>query len=233
LKPHVICHMSASIDGRTLPGRWQPAAYPTADVYERLHAELKGDAWLIGRVTGEDFAQGRGYPQRMEQCYPRATWIAGRASGPYGVVLDAHGKLSWGRAEVNGDPLVVVLTEQVADAHLAGLRGDGVSYLFAGQEHIDLALALEALNRELKIERLLLEGGGTLNGAFLRAGLIDEISLVIEPAVDGAQGAPSVFHSSANESQGAVELDALELTGCQTIDGGAVWLRYRLRKSPH
>jgi riboflavin biosynthesis pyrimidine reductase len=53
--------------------------------------------------------------------------------------------------------------------------------------------ALEILNRELGIERLLLEGGGGSNGAFLRAGLIDEISLAICPAVDGAKGAPSIF----------------------------------------
>jgi riboflavin biosynthesis pyrimidine reductase len=43
---------------------------------------------------------------------------------------------------------------------------------------------------------LLVEGGGGANGAFLRAGLIDEISLVICPAIDGANGAPSVFDSS-------------------------------------
>jgi RibD C-terminal domain len=50
-------------------------------------------------------------------------------------------------------------------------------------------LALEILNRELGIERLLLEGAGGSNGAFLQVGLIDEISLAICPAVDGVKGA--------------------------------------------
>jgi riboflavin biosynthesis pyrimidine reductase len=77
-----------------------------------------------------------------------------------------------------------VLTEQVSDAHLAGLRQDQVSYIFGGERELDLGLALEILNRELGIERLLLEGGGGSNGTFLRAGLIDEISLAICPAVD-------------------------------------------------
>jgi riboflavin biosynthesis pyrimidine reductase len=71
---------------------------------------------------------------------------------------------------------------------LAGLRQDGVSYIFAGEQQLDLGLALEILNRELGIERPLLEGGGESNGAFLRAGLIDEISLAICPAVDGREG---------------------------------------------
>jgi hypothetical protein len=54
-----------------------------------------------------------------------------------------------------------VLTEQVSDAHLAGLRQDGVSYFFAGEHELDLGSALEILNRELGLERLLLEGGGS------------------------------------------------------------------------
>jgi riboflavin biosynthesis pyrimidine reductase len=70
-----------------------------------------------------------------------------------------------------------------------------VSYIFAGEQDLDLGLALKILHRELGIQRVLLEGGGVTNGAFLRAGLIDELSLVIFPAVDGAKGAPCVFDS--------------------------------------
>src|SRR6516165_9407257 len=59
-----------------------------------------------------------------------------------GVVLDAQGKIAWGRGDIDGDPIVVVLSEQVSDSHLAGLRRDGVSYIFAGEHELDLALAL-------------------------------------------------------------------------------------------
>ena len=75
-------------------------------------------------------------------------------------MLDAHGKIGWGRSDIGGDPIVVVLTESVSDSHLAGLRGEGVSYFFAGKSEIDLALALDILNRELGVKRLLVEGGG-------------------------------------------------------------------------
>jgi riboflavin biosynthesis pyrimidine reductase len=51
--------------------------------------------------------------------------------------------------------------------------------------------ALEILNRELGLERLLLEASGVSNGAFLRAVLIAEISLAICPAVDGSADASS------------------------------------------
>ena len=55
-------------------------------------------------------------------------------------MLDAHGKIGWGRSDIGGDPIVVVLTEQVSDAHLAGLRSENVSYIFAGKPNSILRL---------------------------------------------------------------------------------------------
>ena len=160
-------------------------------------------------MTGSEYARAEAYPDHTDQTYPREPWFAQRfaPSGPrardavaYGITLDAQGKIAWGRSDIGGDPIVVVLTERVSDAHLAGLRQDGVSYIFAGEQELDLGWALE-MNRELGLERLLLDGGGGSNGAFLRAGLIDEISLAICPAVDGAKGAPSIFDSRMPASQ--------------------------------
>ena len=192
MKPYVICLMASSVDGRMLPSRWRPKG---AALFERVHDELAGDAWLVGRVTGQEFAKGKPYPPSTKETFPREPWFARRDAKAYGVVLDAHGKIGWGRSDIGGDPIVVVLTEKVSDAHLAGLRSEGVSYIFAGRSDLDLALTLDILNRELGVKRLLLEGGGGANGAFLRAGLVDELNLILCPAVDGAKGAPSVFDS--------------------------------------
>ena len=229
MKPHVICHMVASIDGRILHSRWRPRGIEAANLFERLHEQLNGDAWLIGRVTGQEFAKGEAYAAQTDQRYAREPWLVRRDARAYGIVLDAHGKIAWGRADIGGDPIVVVLTEQVSDAHLAGLRREGVSYLFAGERQIDHCAALETLNRELGVKRLLLEGGGGANGALLRAGLIDEISLVICPTVDGARGAPSVFDSRVEESNVRAPVASMKLESSQVLDGGAVWLRYRLQ----
>jgi riboflavin biosynthesis pyrimidine reductase len=146
------------------------------------------------------------------------------------VVLDARGKIAWGRSDIGGDPIVVVLSERVSDAHLAGLRAEGVSYFFSGQAELDVGLTLEILNRELGVKRLLLEGGGGANGAFLRAGLVDELSLILCPAVDGAKGAPSVFDSSDAEAGQRAPIQTMTLESTQVLDGGAVWLRYGLQK---
>ena len=228
MKPHVICHMAASLDGRTLPSRWRPKGAGDG-LFERLHEELGGGAWLIGRVTGQEFAKGAAYPRHAAETFPREAWFARRDAGAWGIVLDAQGKIAWGRADIGGDPIVVVLAEQVSDAHLAGLRAERVSYIFAGKAQLDLGLTLEILNRDLGVKRLLLEGGGAANGAFLRAGLVDEISLILCPAVDGAKGAPSVFDSGEAQAELRAPIQAMALESSQVLESGAVWLRYRLR----
>src|ERR1700739_1299924 len=221
MKPYVICHMNTSVDGRTWGSRWRPAENRMAGLFERIHEQLGNGSWLIGRVTGSEYAKADAYPDHPSGVFPREPWVARRDPAAYGIALDAHGKIAWGRADIGGDPIVAVLTEQVSDGHLAGLRRDGVSYIFAGEREVDLALALDILNRALGIERLLLEGGGRSNGSFLRAGLIDEISLAVCPAVDGARGAPSIFDSSDNNAGVAAPIRSMTLASCEVLEGGA------------
>jgi riboflavin biosynthesis pyrimidine reductase len=235
MKPYVLCHMLCSVDGRILGSRWRPRGNVVAGLFERLHDQLAGGqpgggSWLCGRVTAQEFAKGTApaYPP-SDRTFPREPWFAQRdsASGAWGIFLDAGGKAVWARRDIGGDPILVILTEAVSDNHLAGLRADGVSYIFAGATEIDLGRALETLNRELGIERLLLEGGGGANGALLRAGLVDELSLVVCPVVDGSSGAPSVFDSGDTDA-GPAPIERMTLASHEILEGGVVWLRYRL-----
>jgi riboflavin biosynthesis pyrimidine reductase len=132
MKPHVICHMATSLDGRILPSRWRPGSAHPSVLYERLHNDIACDAWVVGRTTGQEFAKGENYAADDVENFPRSSWLPNRDALAYAVVVDAHGKIAWGRSDIGGDPIVAILTEQVADSHLAGLRDDGVSYLFAG-----------------------------------------------------------------------------------------------------
>jgi riboflavin biosynthesis pyrimidine reductase len=228
MKPYVICHMITSVDGRIWGSRWRPKANIVPNLFEKLHDQMGGGSWLCGRVTGEEFAKGKGqvYPP-TEQKFPRENWYAKRDAKTWGVFLDAHGKAVWQRSDIGGDAILVILTEQVPDSHLAGLRGDGVSYIFAGKTEIDLAAALEMLNRELGIERLMLEGGGGANGALLRAGLVDELSLVICAVIDGSTGGPIVFNSG-DADLGPAPIETMTLVSHEVLEKGAVWLRYKL-----
>ena len=222
MKPHVIMHMMSSIDGRIVTTNW-PKNYDVGDLYERVHADLRGDAWIVGRATMAEFAAGEPRPIRAEERFARETWKAPKADkGPYAVAFDRHGKLYLNKGDANGDPLIIVLTTNVSDDHLAELRRDGISYIFAGTDDVDLAHALATLRKEFAIERLLLEGGGGINGAFLAARLIDEISLLVMPVADGAEGTPTLF----DRIGGSVR--TLKLQSVTRVEEDVLHLRYQV-----
>jgi riboflavin biosynthesis pyrimidine reductase len=108
--------------------------------------------------------------------------------------------------------------------YLADLRKKSISYLIAGKSEIDFAAALERLHRDFGIRKLMLEGGGGVNGSLLAAGLIDEISLLLCPFADGAP-APTVFDLPKNRI--GERATALRFMSAKPRPGGVVWLRYR------
>ncbi len=127
---------------------------------------------------------------------------------------------------------MAVLGEQVSDAYLAELREDGVSYVFAGAEGDDLSGAMAQLAARFGVKKLLLEGGGKINGAFLKHELIDEFSTLIYPAVDGVAGTQSIVDYDGAEGDRPGAGQTLRLTHCETLEGGMVWLRHKVERAP-
>jgi len=119
---------------------------------------------------------------------------------------------------------VVLLGRNVPDAHLAELTGDGVSYIVADAEPMNLQQVLETSNERFGIRRLLLEGGAGINGSFLAAGLVDEFCVLIAPAVDGGEEVQGII---AHEGGLAGKLQ-MSLISATTIGHGLVYLRYRV-----
>lgn len=82
--------------------------------------------------------------------------------------------------------------------------------------------------RPLGVKRLYLEGGPATSGRFLHAGLIDEISLLILPGLDGYSGAPTIFEFAGERDSPPFPVERLKLTSCDVLDGDVVWLRHGL-----
>ena len=108
---------------------------------------------------------------------------------------------------------------------LSAMRKAGRSYIFAGKDSLDLPLAARKLKELFGIESMLLSGGGIVDWAFLQAGLIDEISLIIPPVIDGGTGLASAFDDSAFAANHRPK--SLALIGVQRLDGDCIWLRYQ------
>ncbi len=105
------------------------------------------------------------------------------------------------------------------------LRKQEISWIAVGKENIDLNAAMTILYEQFHVKRLALLGGGHINGGFLQAGLIDEVSLLVAPGIDGRKNGTSVF-------DGIVEMENLpkhlHLTGLERLGNDVIWLRYRL-----
>jgi 2,5-diamino-6-(ribosylamino)-4(3H)-pyrimidinone 5'-phosphate reductase len=222
MKPHVICHMVASLDGRIITGRWGDR--PDTSAYETTAAHFDAQAWLCGRVTMEkDFTKGLTPTVHPSDTVPdRHDFVADAEATSFAIAVDAHGKLGWKSGYIDDDHLVTVLSEQVSDDYLAYLRRQGVSYLFGGATELDFNLVLDKLGRLFPIKTVLLEGGGHLNGALLKAGLVDELSLLHYPVIDGAGSSAAVFEQGAQPGPAV----ALRLRHVEQLADGLVWLRY-------
>jgi 2,5-diamino-6-(ribosylamino)-4(3H)-pyrimidinone 5'-phosphate reductase len=122
--------------------------------------------------------------------------------------------------------LLVLVTHHTPPAYLAYLRCESIPYLVAGQERVDLALALEKLGDRLGVTSLLSTAGGKLNGALLRAGLVDEVNVEFLPAVIGGFHTPALF--DAPDLRPGEWPVRLTLLSSQVYDDGRVWLRYEV-----
>ena len=227
MKPRIICHMLSSLDGRTDSDAVE-AVTPSGE-YEATSAQFPFDAWACGRATmqeilGDDepFAPAANTPAG-----PRPVYVA-RQAKLYAVSFDTLGKLRWTGPDVRGDQLVCVVSERAPADYVDGLRARGISHIVTGAEGIDLADAVGKLGAHFGVRTLLLEGGGHINGAFLRAGLIDEVSILLVPGIDGRSSVASVF-DGVDAAQGTAV--ALKLKSVEQRAGDLLWLRYEVARS--
>jgi 2,5-diamino-6-(ribosylamino)-4(3H)-pyrimidinone 5'-phosphate reductase len=230
-RPRVVCHMLSSIDGRIVTDGW-PLSAEEKGLYEQMHATYEPDGWLCGRVTMEQhFAAGTRSDEEVAREHdgpPREDFVAPGEHDSFAIAADPRGKLRWASGDVGGDHVVTMLTERVSDEYLASLRERGVSYLLAGRDDLDLALALEKLGARYGLRTLMLEGGGGINGSMLRAGLVDEVSLLVAPVADGRVGTPTLFDVAG----AAPTPRRLALEHVDRLAGDVLWLRYRVVGEP-
>jgi 2,5-diamino-6-(ribosylamino)-4(3H)-pyrimidinone 5'-phosphate reductase len=227
MRPHIICHMLSSVDGK-IDGAVLRAVMDPGD-YEKTGAILEGDAWICGRTTmqqhfaeDEPFRSGSNRPAG-----PQPVHVARKAKS-YAISVDTTGKLRWEDGDLDGDHLICIVSERVPEDYLYMLRDKGISYIVAGESAVDLVKAANLLGESFGIRQLLLEGGGHINGAFLQADLVDEVSILLVAGIDGRHEVPAVFDGVNPGSKTAVPL---KLKSIERREKDALWLRYQVVRS--
>ncbi len=221
MKPFIISHMMESVDGR-IDCAMTEQIEPSNAYYDALD-QLNCPTTLEGRVTMQiHFAKPEPFVARDntpigKPCFHKVSQESG-----YAVAIDTLGKLRWPSTMHDGKPLLVVTSEACAKEYLDTLTAQGISWIAVGAERIDLAKAVDILNVEFGVQRMAVVGGGHINGAFLAAGLLDEVSVMIGPGIDGREGMASVFDGINDHNRPAT---LLKLNSIERM-GDTVWLRY-------
>lgn len=225
-RPYVICHMGPSVDGRIVTRNW-PGIKTLSTEYERTAKTFGADAWIVGRVSMQPIAGKARVPRgKIKRRIPRVDFVADSDAKSHAIAIDPSGKIAWQSGEIDGEHVVTVLSQKVSNDYLAFLRSRSVSYIFGGRREINLSTVLKQLRAKFGITTLLLEGGGGINGSFLTAGLIDELSLVVSPVADGSVGSASLFDVGGRPGPKR----ALRLISVKKLRGDIVWLRYKVRR---
>lgn len=223
MRPYIICHMVASIDGRIDCAMVEKIS---GDEYYSTLEELDCPSLLEGRVTMEHYnaAKEPFVPIINKPVEKFCTFVA-EESDAYMVSVDTWGRLRWKSNNIEGVPLICIVSEKASEEYLETLRQQDISWIAVGKDGIDLAKAMEVLYERFGVKRLGLLGGGHINGGFLEAGLIDEVSLLLAPGIDGRTGETSLFDGISDKGRMPVQL---RLEQVKKLKNDVLWIRYKL-----
>jgi 2,5-diamino-6-(ribosylamino)-4(3H)-pyrimidinone 5'-phosphate reductase len=120
--------------------------------------------------------------------------------------------------------IVIFTTQGTSKKQLDFLRARGVELFVDEKQRVDLPKALHTL-KEIGINRLMVEGGGTLNFELLRLGLVDELTAYVAPLVFGGESAPTLAAGPGLVRKAAI---LLKLVDAEAWEDGGVLLKYKI-----
>lgn len=247
-RPRVVVSVTASVDGRVTVGRdrlllseeagsvWRSIRPAGADavegartaLLEELYAPtaiLEGSGTFVTEGVGPLELPAAGEDGLFEDYLP-AEVVEHPDHRKWFTVVDSRGRVEWTMKGGAGTDLLLLVARATPAAYLANLRRETIPYLVAGVDRVDLSLALQRMRDALGVTCVLSEAGGGLNGALLRAGLIDELHLVLMPAAIGGKGVPTLFDGL--ELPLGTLPTALRLLSHTISPDGVVGLRYEV-----
>jgi 2,5-diamino-6-(ribosylamino)-4(3H)-pyrimidinone 5'-phosphate reductase len=216
--PRIVLHNEVSLDGRM---DWFT---PDIGQYYELAATWPVDAILAGSET---ILSAPDQSSDADMTKPEVGGHQEDPSLPLLVVPDSRGRIqNWGfwKYQPYWRDVVVLCSQATPGAYLEYLQEHTIDHITTGDDRVNLPSALEELATRYGVKLIRVDSGGTLNGILLRAGLVDEVSLLIDPCLVGGLSSRSFFRvPDLTTAEGIVPL---KLIHCEEAKGGVVWLRY-------
>lgn len=202
-------------------------------VYAAIGRELGTDAWMFGKNTlRAAFPYKWGIDGHVVSSDSPTVFVGERRSERMFIAADPEADIFFTSSSLRGDNILVIVGQNATEEYLAHLREKRISYVIV-EDATDLREGLEAVGREFGIRCISVQGGGILNGALLAEGLVDELSLVIYPGIDGLSGVPSIFEYVGSATDRPAAGQSLQLLSAEQREHGVMWLRYKFHKKRH
>jgi 5-amino-6-(5-phosphoribosylamino)uracil reductase len=199
--------------------------------HDEIRKRLDTAGWIIGHhAMGADGA-GTSH-EDVGTTAPRAPHVIDPKGSALAISIDLQGRLPPSAHRADNHHVVAVVGSHLPDAYLAELRDGGISYVFAEADDDGLSAVLEAIGETFNVDRLCLKGADGINGAFLKAGLIDEISLIVKPGMDGDQGMPMIYDHLGSFGDWPASDWSLRHILTERQETGLVWRRYLVERAP-
>lgn len=222
IRPYTICHMMSLLDGRIDCDVTEKIE--TGDEYYDALNQLDCPSTLMGRVTMQmHYASEEGFVAENIQPIGEENFHIAIPTKGYIIAVDTMGILKWPHNQLDGMPLLVVTSVDCPKEYLDTLTKQYISWIAVGSGSINLKRAMEILRTEFGVEKLSVTGGGNINAAFLKEGLLDEVSIMWCPGIDGRKGMTAAFDGLPNDFPPT----RLKLKSVTTL-GDSVWARYKV-----
>jgi riboflavin-specific deaminase-like protein len=222
-RPYVVLSVAMSLDGYIDDTNDARLMLSNAADFDRVDEVRAGvDAILIGANTIR-----RDNPRLLIRSVERQEERRRRGLPPHPmkVTLTGCGGLDVTARFFSGNSVKLVYTRDSAARTVREALVDVATVVAAG-EPIDLGAVLEDLG-ERKVERLLVEGGGTIHTQLLHAGLVNEMHVVVAPFLLGDHGGARFVHPRRFPQDGE---HPMTLAQTRQI-GNTVLLRYLLSRA--
>lgn len=190
--PFVYVNFAITADGKIAPANRVFKPFSTkADQELLMELRTSADAVMAGARTVDRYPAnlGPGGKKRREK-----RKRLGLSEYNLRVVVSGAGTLD-AKAEIfkhRFSPIVVLVSERISDRNLGKLQALADEVKVCGRDAVDFVEALRWLREKWKVKRLLCEGGGAVNEALFRAGVVDELYLTISPVIFGGRNAPTL-----------------------------------------
>jgi 2,5-diamino-6-(ribosylamino)-4(3H)-pyrimidinone 5'-phosphate reductase len=215
--PEIIIHNSISLDG-SLTG-----FMPDMGLHYSIAGNYSPDAHLIGADTiikGNEMF-GEGIPDEVQSDFEQPQRDEAL---PWWVIVDSGGRLkgmlhTCRRFEYCRD-VIILISKSTPSDYIIHLEKRNYRFIVAGNDKVDIKLALALLSEQFSIKKMLTDTGRVLGNILINLGLVKEISLLIHPLIVGEKNYP--MFSDVEETLN------LKLTNSESYDNGCVWNVYKL-----